>query len=149
MRRAMLFALGIFSSVACAAPDTVFIDGFEQSLAFDVALTPNTVIGPAVNLISNVAVPPGAYVALVRMQVITGSTAPGNSFRLDCTLSPGFDSGVYRIGMQTNAERYVTFQGAATLAGAGNIQFSCRDGNGNSSTLLSGKLTVMSVGSVN
>jgi hypothetical protein len=74
---------------------------------------------------------------------------PGNSFRLDCALEPDFDYGVYRVGTETNVERYVTFQGAATLANAGAIQFSCRDGNGHTQTLLSGKLTVIAVDAIN
>jgi hypothetical protein len=55
---------------------------------------------------------------------------------------------VYRVGTETNVERYVTFQGAATLDNAGAIQFSCRDGNGHTQTALSGKLTVVSVDAI-
>jgi hypothetical protein len=62
---------------------------------------------------------------------------------------PGFDYGVYRVGTETNAERYVTFQGGATLDNAGAIQFSCQDGNGHTQTLLSGKLTVIAVDAIN
>ncbi len=53
-----------------------------------------------------------------------------------------------RVGTDVNVERYVTFQGAATLSSAGAIQFTCGDGNGHTDTILSGKLTVIAVGSV-
>ena len=43
----------------------------------------------------------------------------------------------------------MTFQGAATLTRAGAIQFSCRDGNGYTDTVLSGKLTVIGVSIIN
>ncbi len=123
------------------------IAGLGQS--YDVAFTTNTLIGNSVVLLGNVNVPAGSYVAFVRMQVLTGSSPPGNNFRLDCDLTPGFDGGVYRVGTDVSVERYVTFQGAATLANAGAIQFACRDGNGHTDTLLSGKLTVTAVGAVN
>ncbi|MEO5625229.1 MAG: hypothetical protein ABIQ70_04385 [Dokdonella sp.] len=145
----VLVALALVPAMACAAPDTVFVDGFEQTIVYDIAFSPNAVIGPSTALIANLNVPAGSYVAFVRMQLITGSAAPATSFRLDCTLAPGFDSGVYTIGVETSVERYLTFQGAKTLASASNIQFSCHDGNGNTSTLLSGKLTVMSASAVN
>lgn len=148
MGNAMFIALALVPAVLRAAPDTIFIDGFEQTAAYGIAFTPNTTINSTV-LLGSINVPAGSYAAFVRMQVQTDSTPPGNDFRLDCTLSPGFDSGVYRVGTQTGVERYVTFQGAATLANAGAIQFSCRDGNGHVDTLLSGKLTVLSVSAVN
>ena len=116
--------------------------------AYDIAFTPDTLIGNSTVLLGNINVPAGSYVAFVRLQVRTGSDPPGNSFRLDCSLAPGFDNGVYRVGTETNVERYVTFQGAATLDNAGAIQFSCRDGNGHTQTALSGKLTVVSVDAI-
>jgi len=118
--------------------------------AYKVAFTPDTLIGNSTVLLGSINVPAGAYVAFVRMQVRTGDDdPPGNSFRLDCTLSPGLDSGVYRVGMEASAERYVTFQGATTLATAGAIQFSCRDGNGHTDTVRSGSLVILGVGAVN
>ena len=130
-----------------AAP---FNAGAAQGRAYDVAFTPNTFIGGGSPvLLGSVNVPAGSYLAFVRMQVQTDSTPPGNNFRLDCTLSPGFDDGVYRVGTDTSVERYVTFQGAATLTRAGAIQFSCRDGNGHTDTVLSGKLTVIGVSTIN
>ena len=149
MRFTALIALAWVPLVARAAPDTILIDSFEETAAYDVAFAANTTIGNSIALLGSINVAPGSYVAFMRMQVMTGSVAPGNDFRLDCTLSPGFDSAVYRVGMQTNVERYLTLQGAATLANAGAIQFSCRDGNGHSDTLLSGKLTVLSASAVN
>ena len=121
-----------------------------QGRAYDVAFTPNTLIGggnPV--LLGSVNVSAGSYVAFVRMQVLTDSVVPSTNFRLDCSLSPGFEDQVYRIGTETSVERYVTFQGAATLANPGNIQFFCRDGNNHTDTILSGKLTVMGVSTVN
>jgi hypothetical protein len=117
--------------------------------AYDLAFVPDTLIGNSTVLLGNINVPAGSYVAFVRMQVRTGGDPPGNSFRLDCNLGPGFDNGVYRVGTETNAERYVTFQGGATLGNAGPIQFSCQDGNGHTQTLLSGKLTVIAVDAIN
>jgi len=121
-----------------------------QGRAYDVAFTPNTLIGGGnFVLLGSVNVPAGSYVAFVRMQVQTGSVAPGNNFRLDCSLSPGFDDGDYRVGTDTSVERYVTFQGATTLADDGPIQILCIEGNGHTDTLLSGKLTVIGVSTVN
>ena len=121
-----------------------------QGRAYDVAFNANTLIGGGSSvLLGSVNVPAGSYLAFVRMQAQTDSTPPGNNFRFDCTLSPGFDDGVYRVGTETSVERYVTFQGAATLTSAGAIQFSCRDGNGHTDTVLSGKLTVIGVSTIN
>ena len=121
-----------------------------QGHAYDVAFLPNTLIGGGnAVVLGSVSVPAGSYVAFVRMQVLTDSTPPGNNFRFDCTLAPGFDGGVYRVGVDTSVERYVTFQGAATLTSAGAIEVSCRDGNLHTDTVLSGKLTVVGVGTVN
>lgn len=134
---------------ATSAPPKAIGVGRGAAHAYDLAFVPNTLIGNSPVLLGNINVPAGSYVAFVRMQVRTGGDPPGNSFRLDCTLAPDFDYGVYRVGMETNAERYVTFQGAATLANAGPIQFSCLDGNGHTQTLLSGKLTVIAVDAIN
>lgn len=123
-------------------------DAAGLARAYDIAFTPDTLIGNSTVLLGNINVPAGSYVAFVRLQVRTGSDPPGNSFRLDCSLSPGFDDGVYRVGTETSVERYVTFQGAATLDNAGAIQFSCRDGNGHTQTALSGKLTVIAVDAI-
>ncbi|MEO5625230.1 MAG: hypothetical protein ABIQ70_04390 [Dokdonella sp.] len=121
-----------------------------QGRAYDVAFAPNTLIGGGnYVLLGSIDVPAGSYVAFVRMQVLTESVAPGNNFRFTCTLSPGFDDGDYRVGYETSVERYVTFQGAATLASAGSIQIICGDGNGHTDTVLSGKLTVVGVSTVN
>lgn len=137
---------GIFSG----ASDHIFSDGFDTYAAYDLAFPADTPIGASLALLGTINVPAGSYAAFVRLQVKTGSEAdPGNSYRLICTLSPGFDSGDYRVGMESNVERYLTFQGTATLAGPGVIQFSCRDGNGHTDTAVSGKLTVISVGAVN
>ncbi len=130
--------------------DFIFADGFEQTIAHEVTFANNVPIGSSLVLLGSINVPAGSYVAFVRMQATTGSEAnPGNSYRFDCSLTPGFDSPVYRVGMQSNVERYLTFQGAATLAGPGVIQFSCRDGNGHTDSELSGKLTIISTASVN
>ena len=131
-------------------PDEIFSDGFESIAAYDVTLSPNISIGNGVVLLGSLNVPAGSYVAIARLQVFTGSEVnPANSYRFDCSLSPGFDSGVFRVGQQSSVERYLTVQGAATLANAGAIQLSCRDGNGHTDTVLSGKLTVISVGGIN
>ena len=136
---------GIFSG----SSDHIFSDGFDTYAAYDLAFPTDTPIGNSLVLLGTINVPAGSYAAFVRLQVQTGSEAdPGNSYRLDCSLSPGFDTGIYRVGMQSNVERYLTFQGTATLAGPGVIQFSCRDGTGHTDTALSGKLTVISVGAV-
>ncbi|MEO5558850.1 MAG: hypothetical protein ABIO49_03710 [Dokdonella sp.] len=137
---------GIFSG----ASDHIFSDGFDTYAAYDLAFPANTPIGGSLVLLGSINVPAGSYAAFVRLQVQTGSEAdPGTSYRLICTLSPGFDAGDYRVGMQSNVERYLTFQGTTSLTGAGVIQFSCRDGNGHTDTGVSGKLTVISVGAVN
>lgn len=119
--------------------------------SYDVAFPANTLIGVgAPVLLGSVNVPAGSYVAFVRMQVKTETATPGLNFRLDCGLTPNFDGATsYRIGTEGNVERYVTFQGAFTLATPGPVQVKCRDGNGLSDTILSGKLTVLAVGSVN
>lgn len=117
--------------------------------AYTIPFTSGTLIGNSSVLLGSINVPAGAYVAFVRMQIETPNEVPGNSFRLDCVLSPGFDGGVYRVGYEPNVERYVTFQGASTLANAGAIQFSCRDGNGHTDEVRSGNLTVIGVGAVN
>ncbi|MEO5624260.1 MAG: hypothetical protein ABIO74_05295 [Dokdonella sp.] len=137
-------------AMTVATPTIRSVSGISAvGQAYDVAFTPNTLIGGGSYVVlGSVNVPAGSYVAFVRMQVETGSTPPGNNFRLDCTLSPGFDDGVYRVGYDVSVERYVTFQGAATLSSAGAIQFTCGDGNGHTDTILSGKLTVIAVGSV-
>ena len=121
-----------------------------QGRAYDVAFTANMLIGGGSPvLLGSVNVPAGSYLAFVRIQVQTDSIPPGNNFRINCALSPGFDDGDYRVGVETSVERYVTFQGAATLTGAGAIQFSCRDANFNTDTVLSGKLTVIGVSTIN
>ncbi|MEO5558851.1 MAG: hypothetical protein ABIO49_03715 [Dokdonella sp.] len=134
-------------------PTTTRLAGTLSSpgASYDVAFPANTVIGGgAAVLLGSVNVPAGSYVAFVRMQVLTDSVAPGTNFRLDCLLTPNFDSNNdYRIGTELNVERYVTFQGAFTLANPGTIKVSCRDGNSHADTILSGKLTVLAVGSVN
>ena len=147
--KSVLVMLALVPGMLCAAPDTIFIDGFEQTTAYDVAFNANALIGSSTVLLGNINVPAGSYVAFVRLQVQTDSAPPNNDFRLDCALTPGFDAGIYRVGTETSVERYVTFQGATTLANAGAIQFSCRDGNGHTNTLLSGKLTALSVSAVN
>lgn len=134
---------------AARAPAKASAATLGAGQAYDLDFTPDTLIGNSVVLLGNLNVPAGSYVAFVRMQVRTGSDPPGNWFRLDCALTPDFDYGVYRVATETNVERYVTFQGAATLDNAGPIQFSCRDGNGHTQTLLSGKLTVIAVDAVN
>jgi hypothetical protein len=133
---------------ATSAPKSIGV-GTGAAHAYDLAFVPDTLIGNSTVLLGNINVPAGSYVAFVRMQVRTGGDPPGNSFRLDCTLAPGFDFGVYRVGSDTLVERYVTFQGGATLASAGAIQFSCQEGNGHTQTLLSGKLTVIAVDAIN
>jgi hypothetical protein len=116
---------------------------------YDAEFTPNLLIGDATVLLGNVNVPAGSYVAIVRMQMQTGDEAnPGNNYRPDCALGPNIENTTYRVGEESSVERYLTWQGATTLASDGAIQFSCRDGNGHTDTELSGKLTVMSVGSV-
>ena len=118
--------------------------------SYDVAFAPNTLIGGGSYVVlGSVNVPAGSYVAFVRMQVETGNEAnPGNSYRPYCSLSPGFDYGDYRVGSDVSAERYLTFQGAATLSSPGAIELACGDGNNHTDTVLSGKLTVIAVGSV-
>ncbi len=144
-----LYAAAALSPAALyAATDEIFTDEFEQTIAYNVSFTENTVIS-GTTLLANANVPAGSYAAFVRLQVITDSTKPSTSFRLDCSLSPDFDFGDYRLGTDTSAERYVTFQGAVTLSTAHPIQFSCYDANGHQETVLSGQLTIMSVGSVN
>ena len=136
--------------VFLAASDMIFTDGFEPTAVYNRTFAANVPIGSGVVLLGSVNVPAGSYVAFVRLQAQTGSEAsPGNSYRFDCTLSPGFDSAVYRVGQESYVERYLTFQGAATLSNAGAIQFYCHDGNGHTDTELSGKLTIMSVGTIN
>lgn len=144
-------APGYHLSGALLGPsDSIFADGFEQTIAYQVIFANNVPIGSSLVLLGSINVPAGSYVAFVRMQVQTGSEAnPGNSYRFDCSLTPGFDNAIYRVGMTSSVERYLTFQGAATLAGPAVIQFSCRDGNGHTDSALSGKLTVISVASVN
>ena len=147
---AVLVAVLLIPCQAFALSDLIFYDGFQMNHAYDIAFGSNVLIGNSVVLLGSVNVPAGSYVAFVRLQAMTGSEAnPGNSYRFDCTLSPGFDSGVYRVGMESSVERYLTFQGAATLSNPGAIQFSCLDGNGHTDTELSGKLTVISVDKVN
>ena len=116
---------------------------------YDVAFTENLLLGNSTVLLGSINVPAGSYVAIARMQMLTGNESnPGNNYRPDCVLGPDIENTVYRVGMESNVERYLTWQGATTLASDGAIQFSCRDGNGHTDTELSGKLTVMSVGSV-
>ena len=136
------------SGTVIAGADTIFADGFEPNRAWDVTFAEDVPIGTTLVELGSVAVPAGSYMALARLQVRTGSeTNPGNSYRLDCSLS-SFDYGVYRVGTESNVERYVTFQGAATLASPGTIALTCRDGNGHVDTALSGKLTVLSVSGI-
>ncbi len=130
--------------------DEIFADGFDSNVVYDVAFSANVSVGNATVVLGSVNVPAGSYLAFVRLQAQTGSESnPGNNYRFDCDLSPGFDTGVYRVGEEPSVERYLTYQGAATLASAGTIQFSCRDGNGHIDIALGGKLTVISVGAVN
>jgi hypothetical protein len=133
---------------AASAPTKAVGVGSGAGQAYDIELAPGTLIGNSTVLLGNINVPAGSYVAFVRMQVRTGSDPPGNSFRLDCNLGPGFDNAVYRVGQETDVERYVTFQGGATLNNAGAIQFSCSEGNNHTQTLLSGKLTVIAVDAI-
>lgn len=116
---------------------------------YDVDFTENLLIGNSTVLLGSINVPAGSYVAIVRMQMLTGDEVdPGNNYRPDCVLGPDIENTVYRVGQESSVERYLTWQGATTLASDGAIQFSCRDGNGHTDTELSGKLTVMSVGAV-
>jgi hypothetical protein len=118
--------------------------------SYDVEFASGTLFNNSQVLLATINVPAGAYVAMARLQVQTGAEAdPGNNYRIACDLSPGFDSSDYRVGEESSVERYLTWQGAATLASPGPIQFACYDPNSHTETVLGGKLTVMTVGSVN
>ena len=135
-----LMAIGLIAPICAMA---------AQGHAYDAAFPANTLInGGTSALLASINVPAGSYVAFVRLQVETGSTAPGTNFRLDCELDPNIDEPVYRVGTDTSVERYVTYQGAVTLSDDGAISFSCRDGNGHTDTVIGGKLTVIGVSTV-
>lgn len=135
-----------------AGSDTIFANGFDPHGAWDVTLAGNVPIGWETVQLGSVTLPPGAYLAMARLQIRTGSEQnPGNSYRLDCTLRIGqnnADTSVYRVGTQSDAERYLTFQGVGTLAASGSAYLACRDGNGHVDTALGGKLTVLAVDAV-
>ena len=127
--------------------DAIFADGFDGTAAWDVTIPSGIVFDTNGATLAAVEVPAGEYVAFARLQVETGSDSnPGNNYLLDCNLLPSFDFAVYRVGLDALVERYVTFQGAARLDSAATISLDCRDGNGHSDTVLSGKLTVIRVG---
>jgi hypothetical protein len=128
--------------------DAIFSDGFDGTVVWDVTIPNGIVLDTNTATLAAVEVPPGEYVAFARLQAATGSDSnPGNNYRLDCNLLPDFDFAVYRVGVDPLVERYVTFQGAARLDSAATVSLECRDGNGHQDTVLSGKLTVIRVGS--
>lgn len=127
--------------------DEIFADGFDGTAAWDVTIPSGIVFDTNTATLAAVEVPAGEYVAFARLQVETGSDSnPGNNYRFDCDLLPAFDFAVYRVGLDPLVERYVTFQGAARLDSPATISLECRDGNGHSDTVLSGKLTVIRAG---
>jgi hypothetical protein len=128
--------------------DAIFSDGFDGTVVWDVTIPNGIVLDTNTATLAAVEVPPGEYVAFARLQAETGSDSnPGTNYRLDCNLLPDFDFAVYRVGVTPLVERYVTFQGAARLDSAATISLQCRDGNGHEDTVLSGKMTVIRVGS--
>jgi hypothetical protein len=130
--------------------DEIFANGFDFNAAYDMAFPFDVPLGADEVTLASIAVPAGTYVAFARLQGQTGTDPnPGNNYRFDCTLLPSFDFPVYRVGEEPNVERYLTYQGAATLPSAGLIGFACRSANGHEAIALSGKLTVISVGGVN
>ena len=98
----------------------------------------------------SVTVPAGDYVVTARIQGQTGSDPnPGNNYRFDCTLSGPdvtFDDPVYRVGVDPNVERYLTFQGAGSAEQAGTVALYCYAGNGHDLTIISGQLQAIRVG---
>ena len=130
-------------------PDSIFVDGFDPNTSYDEAFAENILLGDKVVELGSVAVPAGSYAVFVRLQARTGDDPnPGNSYRLDCGLSPELDDAIYRVGVVASVERYLNYQGAVTLAAADTIRFSCRSANNHEAMALSGKLTVVAVGGV-
>ncbi len=101
----------------------------------------------------SVSVPAGSYVVSARLQGLTGTEAnPSNNYRFDCSLASGsviFDAPVYRVGLEPNVERYLTYQGAGTLASPGTITLTCRAGNAHDLTVQTAHLTAVRVDAVN
>lgn len=138
----------LHGAVSRGEADSIFADGFDLNPSYDVAFANDVPLGADLIELASVAVPAGSYAVFVRLQARTGDDPdPGNSYRLDCDLSPA-DNAVYRVGTEPLVERYLNYQGAVTLDAAGTIRFSCRSANQHEATALSGKLTVVAVGGV-
>ena len=139
----------LHGGVSRGETDSIFADGFDLNTSYDIAFANDIPLGADLVELGSVAVPAGSYAVFVRLQARTGDDPdPGNSYRLDCDLSPAEDNTVYRVGVEPLVERYLTYQGAVTLDDAGTIHFSCRSANGHEATALSGKLTAIAVGGV-
>lgn len=99
-----------------------------------------------------VSVPAGSYFVSARLQGQTGTDPnPGNNYRFDCTLAGQgvtFDTPTYRVGVEPNVERYLTFQGAGTTTADGSIYLQCFAGNGHDLVAQTGQLTAIRVGQV-
>ena len=138
----------LHGGIARGEVDSIFADGFDLNPSYDVAFANDIPLDADVVELASVAVPAGSYAVFVRLQARTGDDPdPGNSYRLDCYLSPA-NNAVYRVGTEPLVERYLNYQGAVTLDAAGTIRFSCRSANQHEATALSGKLTVVAVGGV-
>lgn len=127
--------------------DVIFVDGFEDIVAWDLEFPPQVLLTDNYQTLASVEIPPGRYVAFARLQGITGSDPnPGNNYRFDCYLGPSFEFPVYRVGEEPFVERYLTYQGAATFDSSDQISFVCARGNGHELTAIGGKLTVIRTG---
>ncbi|GAA4703536.1 hypothetical protein [Nocardioides conyzicola] len=122
-------------------PSHAYSDTMEASVSLP---------GSTGQTLMTVNVPAGDYVVMARIQGETGSDPnPGNNYRFDCSLSgPNvtFDDPVYRVGVEPNVERYLTFQGAGTVNEAGTIALNCYAGNGHDLTVAGGQLQAIRVG---
>jgi hypothetical protein len=139
----------LHGGVSRGQADSIFADGFDLNPSYDVAFANDIPLAADLVELGSVAVPAGSYAVFVRLQARTGDDPnPGNSYRLDCHLSPASDDGVYRVGVEASVERYLNYHGAVALDAAGTIRFLCRSANEHEATALSGKLTAVAVGGV-
>lgn len=139
----------LHGGVSRGQADSIFADGFDLNPSFDVAFASNIPLDAELIELGSIEVPAGSYAVFVRLQARTGDDPnPGNSYRLDCHLSPAGDDGVYRVGVEPSVERYLNYQGAVELDSAGTIRFLCRSANEHEAMAVSGKLTAVAVGGV-
>ena len=119
---------------------TGYATGFAPVTA--ITLEPNG----AEHTLMSLTVPTGHYIVSARLQGVTGSDSPGNSYRFDCVLegaSAAIDAPVYRVGEADSQEVYMTFEGK--YVGAGPITLVCSSANGHTVYAQTGSMTAVKI----